>query len=144
MGSKPGMTIDQHRHLGAELMRIRLELMDLLTDAGNLYPKASKPHKQVHKTLRSLDKLRCVLDAQCAVDCPVDFSTKIYYGGQPKAMWTCNNCGRKSVAEEERCWFCGDWKCHKCGYSGGDSDLDADAKYKCPKCGHVMISIDRQ
>ena len=77
MAKKPGLTIDQHNELGAELLSIREQLMKIKTVISEAYPfKLSDP---LQKALSIIVHLRAELDSKVAEENKDMETVHIYY-----------------------------------------------------------------
>ena len=80
---KPKFTFNEHVEVGAQIKNIRTQLFNLSSKINKAYCKTHKVNQRLHHTIRSIDKLRCILD-----DCvfseysELDYYTltHVYYG----------------------------------------------------------------
>jgi hypothetical protein len=75
------LSAEEHRLLGADLYRLRNEVMALATTLGRHFRKASNVGRALHKPERALDRLRCRLDDLFCVQHREQFDTRVYYPG---------------------------------------------------------------
>ena len=78
---KPGLTYDEHCHLGKRLNLIYNELVTLTTPLlGEKYRKDSRIANLSRKVTDDLSKLRCEMDDVLAEEHPGEPYQKVYYG----------------------------------------------------------------
>jgi hypothetical protein len=82
-----GLPVCQHVDLGAELQRVREQLMNALMTIQQGYSRTSRVARQGERALRELDELRNQLDNASAAEHPgdADWSPQIYYGADREA-----------------------------------------------------------
>jgi putative heme degradation protein len=79
MSKKPGLPLERHIELGAELVRIRERLMAIHIEIANAHPKASRVALRAQRPVAAVDDLRCALDSVvCAMD---GGGPQVYYPG---------------------------------------------------------------
>jgi uncharacterized protein YozE (UPF0346 family) len=78
---KPGLTVDEHKALGAELHAMRTRLMHLYVESTHKYPKNSPVARHLAGSFNRLDQARSALDDCLAREHPADFDTRTYYPG---------------------------------------------------------------
>ena len=85
-----GLTLDEHKCLGARLKHIRSMLWHIHQEFSESYGKTKPPTKAMAKICRDLEKLRCAMDDQLFKDHPYIWRTdpngesalRYYYGPQ--------------------------------------------------------------
>jgi hypothetical protein len=78
---KPGLTLDEHKALAAQLYDMRNQLLTLMVETSHKYPKNSPLVKYLTAAGDQLDKARSKGDDFLAVEYPNDFDPGIYYPG---------------------------------------------------------------
>ena len=84
--TKPGLTMQRHRELGARLHELREELGGLQVELGHAYPYSSadrgRPNHWVSKAYYAVDMLRSALDTEMFREHPAEASVDVYYPGR--------------------------------------------------------------
>ena len=81
------LTVDDHLMVGAELFRLRTQLMELTTALDGHFRKASPVDRALQWPERAVDHLRCKLDDLFCMQHPDEFDTRVYYpGGMPSDL----------------------------------------------------------
>lgn len=70
---------EQHDALGAELYELRRRTLALSGCLARRYGTSRPVGKAAEKLQQAIDRLRCVLDDQAAVDLGAAFDTTLYY-----------------------------------------------------------------
>jgi hypothetical protein len=78
---KPGLTLDEHTALAAELYTIHHQVQTLMVDASHKYPKNSALVRHLAAAGKQLSRARSEGDERLAVEHPVAFDPKVYYPG---------------------------------------------------------------
>ena len=94
MSRKPGLTLDEHRALGAELQAIRDRLVKITVITGNSYP--AKVGRCASRAVETIDKLRSELDNRMFAENPNNgMMANVYYchGGKLNCG-NIGNCGK--------------------------------------------------
>jgi hypothetical protein len=82
---KPGLTLEEHKAIGAELKAMSERLAKLSVQVTTAYSVSSRHGgysiSGIHKAAKGVDSARCWLEECLFDDCPADADTSIYYGG---------------------------------------------------------------
>ena len=77
---KPGLTLDEHRHHGAELKRAREAVLRAYVAASAAYPLSSPAVVALRKALDAVGDARNELDEVVCAEVPGDEAIWCYYG----------------------------------------------------------------
>lgn len=79
MAKRPGLTLEEHDQLGAELRQMRNRLLTISVQLSNRYTKPFG--RQCDQAIAALDKLRSDLEGQMSHENPrLEEPTRVYYG----------------------------------------------------------------
>jgi hypothetical protein len=81
MKRKEPLTYVEHIEVGAGLQRMRDELLTGLIEIAGAYPKVSKVHTAADRAFEAVERLRCEMDSQLALDHPALFDPRRVHSG---------------------------------------------------------------
>lgn len=85
MAKKPGLSLERHKEVAAELKEIQKRLIALSVEMGNAYPRSGEkswPAKELARAERHVGSARCWAEENLFRDHPGDADINIYYGGE--------------------------------------------------------------
>lgn len=76
---KPGLTLEEHRLLGADLSAMQARLTSVVVQIGNSYPVDAKVVRRVNHVSDALSDARCELDKLVFQEHDWEATPEIYY-----------------------------------------------------------------
>lgn len=86
---KPGLTLERHQEVGAELREMYHRLQSLAVEFSHAYPMSDGAYQELNKAVKALGSVRSGAEDNLFREHRDRATTKVYYGGgQPDNQTT--------------------------------------------------------